>query len=75
MAAETASALRERERLAAMCGPEALAEVLRRFNRQDAKDAKILAREMGTSGLGTSVWAMVKAARKRGLAAGSRRSS
>lgn len=54
-----------RQREASRCGPECLAELLRRRGRTADVDA--LAREMGTSERGTSLAALAEAARKRGF--------
>lgn len=61
---------RERERQLAMCGPECLAELLRRRS-QGASPATVneLAADMGTSEQGTSVATLIEAARKRGIEA------
>jgi len=58
---------RARERERSLCGPECLAELLRR--RGEGADVHALAREMGTDERGTSLLALWEAAKRRGLAA------
>ncbi len=57
----------ERERQEALCGPEVLAEVLRRSSRPAAVEA--LARELKTDGQGTSLKMLLEAARAHGFQA------
>jgi len=56
-----------KEREASLCGPECLAELLRR--RGEAPDVHALARAMGTSERGTTLAAMASAARGHGFPA------
>jgi len=64
---------RERDRQAALCAPECLAELLRRRDGQAAPlfrpPIEALAREMGTSDQGTSLKALAETARKQGFPA------
>jgi Peptidase C39 family len=53
------------ERLASLCGPECLVELLKR--RGERTDIEALARELGTTHEGTSLAALEKAARKHGF--------
>jgi len=50
-----------------MCGPACLAELLRR--QGEHADTRLLASEMGTNEQGTSLEALAKAAKKRGMQA------
>lgn len=56
-----------RQRALSMCGPECLAELLRRQGKK--ADVQALAREMKTSDQGTRLDALAKAAKQRGFAA------
>ena len=62
-----ASRQKARQREAAMCGPECLAELLRR--RGDAADVHGLATEMGVTDQGSTLEALAAAADKRGYQA------
>lgn len=56
---------RARMRAASLCGPECLAELLRR--RGEAADVRGLAKEMGTGERGTTLSALAGAAKRRGF--------
>lgn len=62
----------ERQRLASLCGPECLAELLKRQGKDDAGESSAvsverLAQEMKTSPEGTTLAAMADAAQKHGF--------
>jgi len=59
----------ERGRAQALCGPETLSAVLERCAPEKAATVEELTRELGTDERGTTLLALAKAARRRGLEA------